>query len=397
MTLSATTKMLAVAALGAAASAAAAATTTVHVPFRSADSGAAGVLTLAVASGSSFRLGVDLSGSAAPPTDPIPTPTVSPLLVPSPAAKPCAWGGMSGICAPFGALLASPSGAFALYDAHNATILTSGTSPPSIKSGGIALDVVSPISGAMTDLPGQPCLSNGMFGPPFAYSSTGKFLAFAVSAHLFDNRDPASTYVHCNPNTFTGVPVPKTDTCVASLRHNHTDATGFERSPTYPSGALVKSIDQCCAKCNEDTYCRAWIASADGKPDASGKNCWPGTRATGFAPADNRVFAELPAPAPAPATGPSKGEWWILADNATGARADWYLAPTATDYDFTAALYELTGAPALPPRYAFGFMATYWGYNTMEEVEGNMTRFRDLALPIDSFIMDYDWWLCGTR
>ncbi len=31
---------------------------------------------------------------------------------------------------------------------------------------------------------------------------------------------------------------------------------------------------------------------------------------------------------------------------------------------------------------------TYWGYNNMEEVEGNMTAFRDGAYPIDSFIMD---------
>lgn len=36
-------------------------------------------------------------------------------------------------------------------------------------------------------------------------------------------------------------------------------------------------------------------------------------------------------------------------------------------------------------------MATYWGYDTMQEVEGNMTRFRAEGYPIDSFIMDYDW------
>jgi len=37
-------------------------------------------------------------------------------------------------------------------------------------------------------------------------------------------------------------------------------------------------------------------------------------------------------------------------------------------------------------------MYTYWGYDNMEEVEGNMTRFRDGAFPIDAHIMDYDWW-----
>ena len=32
----------------------------------------------------------------------------------------------------------------------------------------------------------------------------------------------------------------------------------------------------------------------------------------------------------------------------------------------------------------------------MEEVEGYMVDFRDGAFPIDSFIMDYDWWNDGT-
>ena len=69
---------------------------------------------------------------------------------------------------------------------------------------------------------------------------------------------------------------------------------------------------------------------------------------------------------------------------------DWYLAPTgASPYRFTAALYNLTGPPAIPPRYGFGFMTTYWGYRSMQQVEGYMQQFRSLALPIDSFIMDY--------
>ena len=75
-----------------------------------------------------------------------------------------------------------------------------------------------------------------------------------------------------------------------------------------------------------------------------------------------------------------------------GRRMDWYLAPTpAGGFDFTSALFELTGAPAVPPRFAMGFMATYWGYSSMAQVEGYMHEFRQRKLPIDSFIMDYDW------
>ena len=73
---------------------------------------------------------------------------------------------------------------------------------------------------------------------------------------------------------------------------------------------------------------------------------------------------------------------------------DWYLAPTpAGGFDFTRALFELTGAPAVPPRFAMGFMATYWGYSSMAQVEGYMHEFRQRKLPIDSFIMDYDWFV----
>ena len=43
----------------------------------------------------------------------------------------------------------------------------------------------------------------------------------------------------------------------------------------------------------------------------------------------------------------------------------------------------------LAMRWAAGFMATYWGYKTMQEVEQYMHEFRDRQLPIDSFIMDY--------
>eukprot|EP00047_Mylnosiga_fluctuans_P009080 m.261535 g.261535 ORF g.261535 m.261535 type:complete len:602 (+) comp24727_c0_seq1:570-2375(+) len=78
--------------------------------------------------------------------------------------------------------------------------------------------------------------------------------------------------------------------------------------------------------------------------------------------------------------------WWAI-----GYAADWYLAPATSGYDFSRSLYQLVGAPAVPPRYGMAFMATYWGYTTMQQVEGNMTAFRSGKYPIDSFIMDYDW------
>ena len=245
-------------------------------------------------------------------------------------------------------------------------------------------------------MPGQPCLSNGMFGPTFG--TTPNLLAFAVSEHEYDSTPPLSVAVHCYGNTFQGKQPThfRGDMCAKSIRHSNAEGTNFKRTKQYPNGTTVKTIDECCALCNEDSSCTSWIATKDLKPDSSagGSNCWVGFCADNVGEptlhcttksATNRIGAHVE---PSP---PSFSDWWIL-----GTRVDWYLAPANTKYDQYSALYELTGAPALPPRYGFGFMATYWGYNTMNEVIGNMTKFRDGRYPIDSFIMDYDWWNCGT-
>ena len=225
-----------------------------------------------------------------------------------------------------------------------------------------------------------------------AWDQKAEYFEFAVSSHKYDNRSPPSKYVHCYPNTFAGVPSTpnpgtRPDMCRASIRKNGTDASGFVRVSDTKSELLVNHFDECCSACNKDNECRAWIATEDLKPDASGFNCWLGAGASSTHPTKNRIYA-ADQRAPSPYDGHS---WWIL-----GNEADWYLAPAATASEFTSSYYGLTGPPAMPPRYAFGFMATYWGYNYMEEVVGNMTKFRDGRYPIDSFIMDYDWWNCGT-
>jgi alpha-glucosidase (family GH31 glycosyl hydrolase) len=47
------------------------------------------------------------------------------------------------------------------------------------------------------------------------------------------------------------------------------------------------------------------------------------------------------------------------------------MSPLAAEdgYGFYDTYFELTGAAALPPRHGMGFMATYWGYKNMEQVE----------------------------
>ena len=65
----------------------------------------------------------------------------------------------------------------------------SSNATPALVAGGVSLRVDSPVPDALQGLPDQPCLSNGMFGPPFAYSRKGRFLAFAVRVALPRERE----------------------------------------------------------------------------------------------------------------------------------------------------------------------------------------------------------------
>ena len=347
-----------------------------------------GGITIEVASSTSFRLSVNLIDSTAKAA--ILSPSIdAKSLVPA-VSKECTQGAdMRGLCTSFGMLVASPNGSWALFDAKHATVVSS-SEQPRINANGITVH----LDQSFPSLPDQPCLSNGMFGPTFG--TTDNLLVFAVSEHAFDSTPPLPVAVHCYGNTFQGKEPKHTrnDMCNKNLFEKGMDGTNFKRTNQYPNGTVVKSLDDCCTFCNKDPSCTSWIATEDLKPDESGKNCWLGycidnvgepTLKCTTQPRSNRLLAHIVPPKP------SSSDWWIL-----GNQADWYLTPANTKLKQYASLYELTGAPKLPPRYGFGFMATYWGYNNMNQVIANMTKFRDGAYPIDSFIMDYDWWNCGT-
>ncbi len=55
-----------------------------------------------------------------------------------------------------------------------------------------------------------------------------------------------------------------------------------------------------------------------------------------------------------------------------------------------AALSRLVGPPPLPPKWALGFLNSQWG-STQAEVEKIIARYRKEEIPIDGFILDFDW------
>lgn len=248
---------------------------------------------------------------------------------------------MTGLQTSFGALLAAPDGTWALYDASNKT-LVAGNAPPSLSSGTNLTDagIMLPVVGtAATDGRGRPCLGNGLFAPPFYYNREASYLGFAVSGWQFD-----PLYPHCYPVAFSG-----------SIGDRDPDApappapVGEVRSKNFPNGLYVTSgADGCCAACSTDPSCIAYVWGDASNPGHDPpNNCWPLQSYSGTVTNFGRIFGGPPAV--------RKDAWWAM-----GLGADWYLAPAPTPHDYTRALYQLTGAPAVPPKYAMGFMATYW-------------------------------------
>jgi len=363
------------AAAAAAAPAAAAAAQRVTTRF-----GASGTLTVSVGSASAFLLSARFDGWGAAPLD---SPSLDDGRATAPAT-PVTVNGMTGLQTSFGALLVATdgSGAWVLLDGANAT-LVSGSVPLQVPNGAGEAGVLLPVAGAGAGagpLQTDNCLNNGDFGPPFYYNGAGGYLAFPVSSWLYDPTRP-----HCYPASFQGAPAaPWAPTCDPSTLAAGKRAADPQRTASYPGGLNVGSASECCNYCSHDEACVAIELAASPQDPTLEANCFPLRNYSGMVDAPDFSFAATAA-LPAP---PSQPSWWVLG----GGAADVYLAPSAGPLAFLQALYQLTGAPGIPPRYAFGAMYTYWGYDTMEQVEANMTLFRDGAYPIDAHIMDYDWW-----
>eukprot|EP01045_Picozoa_sp_COSAG04_P003529 COSAG04_NODE_144_length_22941_cov_54.823614_15_plen_349_part_00 len=286
-----------------------------------------GELVAQVASTSAFRLGVSFEGGA---SSALPSPSLRPTA-PAGFRRVSAGAGAKGLRTSFGALLLAPDGSWALRDTSNGTILR-GSAPRYTEDSEGTIQL--PVSNSTAIHGGaEPCISNGIFGPPFFWDSEAGFFAFVVSPWSTDPAKSASTSLSrakqggsCYPAAFS-------------------DADGGFRDPD-----------------------RDWVNVAQGISSTSDHA---------------RPLAPPPPPPPPPPELAARKGWW-----AAGRAADWYLAPAQEGYAFTRCLYELSGAPAVPPRYAMGFMATYWGYSSMQEVESNMRAMRAQKYPIDSFIMD---------
>ena len=70
---------------------------------------------------------------------------------------------------------------------------------------------------------------------------------------------------------------------------------------------------------------------------------------------------------------------------------DLYLIAAPTPYTMLDAYTRLTGRPPIPPAWTFGYLQSRWGYADAADVRDKWDKFRQLHIPVDAFIYDYDW------
>lgn len=349
--------------------------------------GAAVQVTVEVASLSAFRLGVRF-GSMPPAA--LPSPSLAPNRTVASSSK-VSWGGMSGLQTSFGALLVGADGSWVLYDSHNNTVLRSDGPPAFVDEDGGTVQL--PVKGVTATAPNQACAGNGNVAPAFFWSNEDKFLALPVSTNMFDPASPPSQFVHCYPAGFGWGSIPTISVFSIADSSKSKCAVQLDRTGCFPNACTEShrianaTRSSCCAACDAaGSSCVAWQFFEAGH-DSHGDNCQLLATVTKTQSATDSSMGWA-------SSNPNRGGWW-----ASGQAADWYLAPVSDGKAMIKSLWLLTGSPAVPPKFAFGFMATYWGYDDMQEVVNNMTAFRSGAYPIDSFIMDYDWFgpdPCGS-
>jgi alpha-D-xyloside xylohydrolase len=74
---------------------------------------------------------------------------------------------------------------------------------------------------------------------------------------------------------------------------------------------------------------------------------------------------------------------------------DYYVALGPSMDGAVAAFRQLTGAAAMLPRWAYGYIQSKERYETQQEVVDTVRRFRDRKIPLDLIVQDWNYWLPG--
>ena len=70
---------------------------------------------------------------------------------------------------------------------------------------------------------------------------------------------------------------------------------------------------------------------------------------------------------------------------------DIYVITGDSPYDITKQFRKMIGRSYIPPKFAFGFGQSRWGYKTPEDFETVARKYRENHIPIDMVYMDIDY------
>ncbi|RYY23999.1 MAG: DUF5110 domain-containing protein [Sphingobacteriaceae bacterium] len=93
-----------------------------------------------------------------------------------------------------------------------------------------------------------------------------------------------------------------------------------------------------------------------------------------------------------PATWQQNAEGRSLTWKFLGKAANLYLWPAKTMYAAASGYVKLTGRPKLPPKWAFGYLQSQWGWADSAYIADVATKFRTHKLPVDAFVFDFEWY-----
>ena len=74
---------------------------------------------------------------------------------------------------------------------------------------------------------------------------------------------------------------------------------------------------------------------------------------------------------------------------------DYYFIAGPTMDGAVAGYRELTGAAAMLPRWAFGYVQSKERYKSQDEIVATVKEFRNRKIPIDTIVQDWNYWLPG--
>lgn len=81
----------------------------------------------------------------------------------------------------------------------------------------------------------------------------------------------------------------------------------------------------------------------------------------------------------------------ILQVSCDVADLDLYVIDGESAYDVTKQFRKLIGTSYIPPKFAFGFGQSRWGYKTAEDIEKVVKGYRENQIPIDMVYLDIDY------